>query len=153
MVSTIAPQLCFKCFLRSHDRSFEPYPLVCSFVLLFCLVQCSFLSCACLACFLYVCREQKGTQFESCEDEEMQEQELKNLSSYYLDLRQVCSLIIFCPNNIYFTLAFIKLIDTYYPYCFSMSLNSRVTFIKSFAQLAQLLNNGYGWFMKTILET
>ncbi|XP_039771776.1 uncharacterized protein LOC120639925 [Panicum virgatum] len=37
----------------------------------------------------------KGTQFESSEDEELQEQELKALSSYYLDLRQVYSLIIF----------------------------------------------------------
>ena len=47
-------------------------------------------------------------QFESCEDEEMQEQELKNLSSYYLNLRQVYSLIILCSNNIYFILACIN---------------------------------------------
>ena len=56
-----------------------------------------------------VCRIE-GTQFKNCEDEEMQEQELKTLSNYYMDLRQVYSLIIFCPNNIYFTLACIKLI-------------------------------------------
>ena len=71
-------------------------------------------------------------QFESCEDEDIQEQELKTLSSYYLDLRQVYSLIMICPNNINFTLACIKLMGTYYPYCLSMFLNSRVTFIKSF---------------------
>ena len=59
-----------------------------------------------LVCCMFVpdaCCEYKGTQFESCKDEEMQEQELKTLSSYYMDLRQVYSLIIFCPNNIYFT--------------------------------------------------
>jgi len=28
------------------------------------------------------------TQFENCEDKEMQEQVLKTLSSYYLDLRE-----------------------------------------------------------------
>ena len=64
-------------------------------------------------CFLYVClnacREQRRTQFEiSHEDEELQEQELKTWSSYYMNLRQVYSLIIFCPNNIYFTLASIN---------------------------------------------
>ena len=63
---------------------------------------------------------------------EMQEQELKTLRSYYMDLRQVYSLIIFSPNNIYFTLACIELMGTYCPYCLSMSLSSRVTFIKSF---------------------
>ena len=54
------------------------------------------------------CCEYKGTQFESCKDEEMQEQELKILSSYYLDLRQVYSLIMLCPINIYFKLACIN---------------------------------------------
>ena len=49
-------------------------------------------------------------QYESCKDEDMQEQELKILSSYYLDLRQVYSLIMLCPINIYFKLACIKLI-------------------------------------------
>ena len=71
-------------------------------------------------------------QFESCEDEDIQEQELKTLSSYYLDLRQVYSLIILCPNNIYFMLTCIKSMGTYHIYCLSMSLNSRVTFIKIF---------------------
>ena len=65
----------------------------------------------CARCFLRV----EGTQIESYEDEELQEQELKTLSSYYLDLSQVYSLIIFCPNNIYFMLACIKLMGTYYP--------------------------------------
>ena len=50
----------------------------------------------------------EGTQFESCEGEELREQELKTLSSYYLDLRQIYSSIIFCPNNIYFKLACIN---------------------------------------------
>ena len=71
-------------------------------------------------------------QFESYKDEELQEQELKTLSSYYLDLRQVYSLTIFCPNNIYFMLACIKLMGTYYHVCLSMSLNSRVSLLKSF---------------------
>ena len=47
-------------------------------------------------------------QFESYEDEELQEQELKTLSSYYLDLKQIYSLIMLCPNNIYFKLACIN---------------------------------------------
>ena len=56
----------------------------------------------------------EGTQFESYEDEELQEleelqeQELKTLISYYLDLRQVYSLIMLCPNNIYFMLVCIN---------------------------------------------
>ena len=70
--------------------------------------------CMCVRCLLRV----EGTRFESCEDEELQEQELKTLCSYYLNLRQVYFLIMLCPNNIYFTLACIKLMDTYYPYCF-----------------------------------
>ena len=62
----------------------------------------------------------------------MQEQELKTLSSYYMDLRQVYSLIIFCHNNFYYMFACIKLMGTYYPYCLSMSLNNRVHFYKIF---------------------
>ena len=72
------------------------------------------------------------TQFESYEDEELQEQELRTLSSYYLDLRQVYSLIMLYPNNIYFKFACINFDGYLLSLLLSMSLNSRVSFIKSF---------------------
>ena len=54
----------------------------------------------CARCLLRV----EGTRFESYEGEELQEQGLKTLSSYYLDLMQVYFLIMLCPNNIYLRL-------------------------------------------------
>ena len=74
----------------------------------------------------------RKTQFQSCEDEKLHEQESKTLSSYYMDLRQVYSLIKLCPNNFYYTLAGIKLMGTYCPYCLSMSMNSWVISNKLF---------------------
>ena len=66
-----------------------------------------------LLVFVYLSRcllRVERIQFERSKDEEFQGEVLKTLSSYYLILRQVYSLIIFHPNNIYFMLACIKLI-------------------------------------------
>ena len=80
--SIVAP---FQCSMRSCDRSFEPCPIVCFFLLFFSLML--FLSCACFVCFLYVCAnacyEQKERSSRDVKIKiEMQEQELKTLSSF-----------------------------------------------------------------------
>ena len=90
--------------MDSRDRSFKPFPLARSFkafilfgalflVVLVLLVSYMF------APMLVASRKECSLRAVKIKIK-MQEQELKTLSSYYLDLRQVYSLIILDPNNI-----------------------------------------------------
>ena len=103
IVVSFQSQLCFQRFLRSCDRSPELSSLVCScnvfllfealsLVVLVLLVSCMFAS------MIVASRKEHSSRVLKMKIE-MHEQVLKTLSSYYMDLRQVYSLIMFYPNN------------------------------------------------------